>query len=1255
MHYHIKKIAFLFSAFMLLFLWSCTSTDSQGDQYLKFNLSASLKEYNRVQIRLVNAIDSNTVYDTVWNDTLKDPVNFPRYKLKAAKNKDFVIQIRGYNKDKLSLARDIKVIGNAPQTPITVQADLRLYDLELSQGSLQPALDPDVYAYTVNVPDTVANISFTLSALDSSNILQIGPIPFNWGKSYAQAIKIGENTLIITVQSKDGKTSKIYTIVINRGNPPPPSSKPISVQFVSGSPLNLTIGGPAITAVATVNPTDADQTIIWTSLDTTLAKINAQGLLQPIKAGNTFIKASAKGDTSVNALLTLNVSSPIPSKPTKVQLLIASPLNLYVGGAGTTATASVTPADADQSILWASLDSTIAKVNAQGLVTPIKAGTTFIKASAKADSSVSILLAINVASTPPPKPTKLQWVTPSPLSLTLGGAALTGAATITPATADQTILWMSLDTTIVTVNAQGLIQAVKVGTTFVKASAKGDTTVNALLTVNVVNPPPIKPTSVQMITNPELDLADNGTLGKADAKVLPTGALQSLIWTVTDSSIVKVDSLGNVSPLKVGTTTLKARAKADTSLSATLLVKVMHIVKSVDSLRVTPKTKTFYTGSNLVDTVKVTFYPIDTGRVAEFKSSDVGVVTVNAKGELISVAPGKATILVNPLGDKTKFDSCVVTVIKDTPKLDPGADKNVQANQPITFNITVTQAFGTIAILRWDLNGDGVWEDSTKNATAAPVFTYPLAKSYTAKFEVRDSEGNDTVVTRQVITDAQIPQIKITHPAADTLINTKSFIVGYDSNSVKKTKPFTLVEGLNKIVITANNAGKIGGDSLFITVDDILPATPVLSAATPVQNPSWTWPAVEAKAKYAIRLVQGTQKAQQTLNSAGYTPPVTATLVDGSYTLYVMTIDSAGNTSNEVLSTVMVDKTKPQLAITGPSADSLVTSINPIIKGTTSDNIKVSKLTYSNSQGGLTGNIVPSGSTWSLSGINFPDGKNTLTIHAEDAAGNQAVDQTIDIYKWSKVIFVRSGKNGNGTSWANAYGIIDTALMSARAKLAGAQVWVSKGIYGEYGTSQVVVSLPKDGLVLGGFLDAGAPSDSSQRAPVTNPTTFFNRYMYVDTLGTRYEFNGIDFWASSSRAYYTDQSGTLAFLNCTFRDGTNDVITMDTPYYINVDIINCNFFRANQALYIRNTAGNVRCINAKFYSNNNNSIKIGEVTANSILIDKSTLDYDVSNSGGIIQLTFFAHISGIISNSFVRGGRLAIDAIPLADYISNTQ
>ena len=80
------------------------------------------------------------------------------------------------------------------------------------------------------------------------------------------------------------------------------------------------------------------------------------------------------------------------------------------------------------------------------------------------------------------------------------------------------------------------------------------------------------------------------------------------------------------------------------------------------------------------------------------------------------------------------------------------------------------------------------------------------------------------------------------------------------------------------------------------------------------------------------------------------------------------------------------------------------------------------------------------------------------------------------------VIYVKSGANGDGSSWSNAFGNVQQAVDLAAET--GADVWVAKGVY--KGDSTAVVSLKPNVSLYGGF--AGTETSLSVRDTAKNPT-----------------------------------------------------------------------------------------------------------------------------------------------------------------------
>lgn len=87
------------------------------------------------------------------------------------------------------------------------------------------------------------------------------------------------------------------------------------------------------------------------------------------------------------------------------------------------------------------------------------------------------------------------------------------------------------------------------------------------------------------------------------------------------------------------------------------------------------------------------------------------------------------------------------------------------------------------------------------------------------------------------------------------------------------------------------------------------------------------------------------------------------------------------------------------------------------------------------------------------------------------------------------IIYVKPGGTGNGTSWAQAYGSLTTALQNAQS---GDEIWVAQGIYKPTTAPNPDASfIFKNGVKLyGGF--AGNEATLNERADTTGTTTILS-------------------------------------------------------------------------------------------------------------------------------------------------------------------
>ena len=174
-------------------------------------------------------------------------------------------------------------------------------------------------------------------------------------------------------------------------------------------------------------------------------------------------------------------------------------LSLYVGNSSDL-TETVYPADAtDKSVSWTSSNSSVASVDQNGLVTAHSDGNATITVTTN-DGSFTASCSVSV-STQVINPTGIS-VSPSSTSVYLNNTVQL-SATVEPSNAtNKTVSWTSSNSSIATVNSNGLVTGVGLGTASITATTVNGITATSSVTVNE------EPDVTNLVQNPEFD---NGT------------------------------------------------------------------------------------------------------------------------------------------------------------------------------------------------------------------------------------------------------------------------------------------------------------------------------------------------------------------------------------------------------------------------------------------------------------------------------------------------------------------------------------------------------------------------------------------------------------------------------------------------------------------------------------------------------------------------------------------------------------------------
>ena len=129
------------------------------------------------------------------------------------------------------------------------------------------------------------------------------------------------------------------------------------------------------TITATVTPEDTTEIVHWTTSDESVAVV-AGGVVTAVSNGNAVITATCGNHSASCTVTVTGIAQIIPCTGITLDREELS----FTEEAVQTITATVTPADCTQPVIWASSDSTIASV-VNGVVTPVANGSTTITAT----------------------------------------------------------------------------------------------------------------------------------------------------------------------------------------------------------------------------------------------------------------------------------------------------------------------------------------------------------------------------------------------------------------------------------------------------------------------------------------------------------------------------------------------------------------------------------------------------------------------------------------------------------------------------------------------------------------------------------------------------------------------------------------------------------------------------------------------------------------------------------------------------------
>ena len=368
-------------------------------------------------------------------------------------------------------------------------------------------------------------------------------------------------------------------------------SKPVAAISVVPSSLALTTGQDH---QLTPNMTDVNGAALtgrspsWNSSDNNVATVSSSGMVTARNAGSTQITANVQGKKAV-VPVTVTASS---STPGALVQTVSVTLNASTLAAGqsTQATAVLKDASSNEldgrTIAWTTSDPTIATVSETGLVTAIRSGSPAISAMAEGKIGTAILTITPSSAEPTPVEVVIVALDPSAV---LVGQSTQAKATLKDASGavitDRSVLWVSSDASVGSVDGNGVVTSVKPGSVSITASAGGKTG-SSLFTALAAKP------AVHMIS-----LTTAATTIKIGQPTQVIGVVRDvngtvisgvpINWSTSSTSVATISTTGIAVGRGVGTATIYA--KADT-VTRSISINVIDSASATPSQPVTEPT-----------------------------------------------------------------------------------------------------------------------------------------------------------------------------------------------------------------------------------------------------------------------------------------------------------------------------------------------------------------------------------------------------------------------------------------------------------------------------------------------------------------------------------------------------------------------------------------------------------------------------------------------------------------------------------------
>lgn len=343
---------------------------------------------------------------------------------------------------------------------------------------------------------------------------------------------------------------------------------------------------------------------------------------------------------------------------------------------------------------------------------------------------LSLMVAACFAAACSKAPTSLT-VTPSTVEIIEGESVNLTAAVQPEGASFSGMTWTSSDENVAMVSSSGKLVGISAGSATVTATADG-VSGSASVTVKA-RPIPVTDVFLSQYIL-ELTVGESAVL---TAKVMPEGATdKSVTWSSSNPSVASVED-GRVVAVKVGEAVITVRTNdGGHDIDCTVTV----VGKEIPATGLTLDNEEMTVTEGDTFTLNATVIPEDsTFQEITWDSSDYDVVSVDSKGNLTALQPGKARITATLASDASIKAYCYVTVNPD------GSLKGISLDvNAVSLSVGSTRTLTVIYNPAYATNKNVTWSSSDNSVAMVEAGVVTAVSSGSATVTVTSQEGGYT-------------------------------------------------------------------------------------------------------------------------------------------------------------------------------------------------------------------------------------------------------------------------------------------------------------------------------------------------------------------------------------------------------------------------------------------------------------------------------------------------------------------------------